>query len=246
MPLEQTEAIILNTFPLADQDKLVTFFSRDRGVIRGVAKGARKFGNRFGSSLEPLSVVRVFYYEKELRDLVTISNCDLLDSFFDLQRSPEMAFTLAYFVELVEEFFPARAGEPRVFRLLCSALEALRSGADRDFTARYFEVWLLKINGLLPDFRRCKKCRRPVETGWLAPKRDGVYCPACASNPNEEMRGVVAEFVDWAAKNSLPAGGSPPFSEADLEMIRQVLESILIYHLERKPKSLAFFKKRTP
>lgn len=242
MPLEQTEAIILKTFPLADQDKLVTFFSRDRGLIRGVAKGARKFGNRFGSSLEPLSIVRVFYYEKERRDLVTISNCDLLDSFFDLQKSPEMCFTLAYFAELVEEFFPARAGEHRIFRLLRSVLEALRDGADRNFTARYFEVWFLQINGLLPDLKRCKKCRKPVETGWLAPRRDGVYCQTCASDPKEETGSGLAAFIDWTRNNSPRAEGGLPFSVEELEMIRRTLQSIIIYHLEKEPKSLAFFR----
>ncbi len=242
MPLEQTEAIVLKTFPLADQDKLVTFFSRDRGLIRGVAKGARKFGNRFGSSLEPLSVVQVFYYEKERRDLVTISNCDLVDSFFDMQKSPEMSFTLAYFAELIEEFFPARAGEHKIFRLLRSVLEALRDGSDRNFTTRYFEVWFLQINGLLPDFKRCKKCREPVETGWLAPTRDGVYCPACASYQKEETRGELVKFVDWVRNNSPRTEGGLPFSEAELETIRQALQSIIIYHLEREPKSLAFLR----
>src|SRR5512135_3655446 len=107
MPTDQAEAIVLRTYNVADQDKIAVLFCREKGVLRGVAKGARKFGNRFGSSLEPLSVVRVFYYEKERKDLVTISNCDLLDSFFDLQKSPEVTFTTAYFAELIEEFFPS-------------------------------------------------------------------------------------------------------------------------------------------
>ena len=73
---------------VGDQDKIAVFFCREKGVIRGVAKGARKFGNRFGSSLEPMSVVRVFYYEKERRDLITVSGCDLLESFFEIQAEP--------------------------------------------------------------------------------------------------------------------------------------------------------------
>ena len=55
MPRDQSESIILRTFPIGDQDKLVVFFGRKRGIFKGVAKGARKFGNRFGSSLEPMT-----------------------------------------------------------------------------------------------------------------------------------------------------------------------------------------------
>ena len=81
MPLEQSEGFILRTFNIGEQDKIVVLFSRDKGLFKGVAKGARKFGNRFGSSLEPLSHVRIFYYEKEGKELVTISNSDLIESF---------------------------------------------------------------------------------------------------------------------------------------------------------------------
>jgi DNA repair protein RecO (recombination protein O) len=46
MPLEQSEAIVLRSFDVGEQDKIVVFFSRDKGIIKGIAKGARKFGNR--------------------------------------------------------------------------------------------------------------------------------------------------------------------------------------------------------
>ena len=111
MPLDQAEAIVLRSFPVGEQDKLVVLFCRDKGILRGVAKGARKFGNRFGSSLEPLTHVRAFFYEKERRELVTVSQCDILQSFFDAQRDYGTACTLAYFAELVEEFIPSRAQE---------------------------------------------------------------------------------------------------------------------------------------
>jgi len=244
MPLEQTEAIVLRTQPLADQDKLVTLFSRERGLIRGVAKGARKFGCRFGSSLEPLSIVRVFYYEKERRDLVTISNCDLIESFFEIQKTPETAFTLAYFAELIEEFFPARSGEEKVFRLLRSVLQALKAEGERDYLARYFEAWFLQINGLLPDFSRCRKCRRPVEDGRLTARMDGVLCASCG--PDEglmETQGEIVRFIDWARRNSPGSGGGQPFSEAELRTIGRTLQAIIIYHLEKEPKALAFLRK---
>jgi len=152
MPIDQSEAIVLRSFNVGEQDKIVAFFSRDKGLLRGMAKGARKFGNRFGSSLEQMSLVRVFYYEKERKDLVTVSQCDLLESFFDVPKDFRTSCTLSYFAELVEEFFPARAKEEVLFRLFLSVLRAIKAGGDIDFLSRYFEAWILQINGLLPDF----------------------------------------------------------------------------------------------
>ena len=115
MPLEQSEAFILRTFHVGDQDKIVVFFAKNKGIIKGIAKGARKFGNRFGSSLEPLSHIKLQYYEKEHKDLVILNSCDLIKSNFELQADMDRAFILSYFSELIEEFFPSREKDDILF-----------------------------------------------------------------------------------------------------------------------------------
>lgn len=242
MPTDQAEAIVLRTTEVGDQDKIAVLFCRDKGVLRGVAKGARKFANRFGSSLEPLSVVRVFYYEKERRDLVTISGCDLLESFFEIQAEPETAFLLTYFAELVETFAPARAKEEVLYRLLLSVLRCLREGGDREFAAAYFEAWFLHANGLLPDLSACRRCRKPLAPGWLAPRRDGAYCADCAPVRKEEVPAETQAFLRWVRRNPPPGGCAPPFADEDIARIRRTLQALIVYHMEREPRTLHLLK----
>jgi DNA repair protein RecO (recombination protein O) len=241
MPLEQTEAIVLRTYNVGEQDKIVVFFSRDRGIIKGVAKGARKFGNRFGSSLEPLSLVKAYYYEKEGKDLVTVSNCDLIESFFELQNTPDISFTLSYFSELIQEFSPSLAKNDKLYRLLLSILRTLSKGGDLNFLSRYFEVWLLKINGVLPDFSKCKKCRKSlIHTGWLSPKKDGVYCNHCAPLKKEQVKPDLGAFIQWIRNNPPPEKGPLPFSSEQLDTIKKALKEMIIFHLEREPKTFRY------
>lgn len=243
MPLDQSEAIVLRSFNIGDQDKIVVLFSREKGLLRAIAKGARKFGNRFGSSLEPMSLVRIFYHEKERKELLTLSNCDLLDSCFEALRDYRTSCMLSYFAELIEEFFPSRAREDVLFRLLLSMLQAVKEGGNLDLLSRYFEAWFLQINGLLPDFKRCKKCRRPLEAGgWLAPRMDGVYCAGCAPQKKDQTAPEVVPFLDWAKRNPPPRKGIAPFTAEQLETIRKTLQSLIIFHLEKEPKSLHFLK----
>lgn len=243
MPLDQAEAIVLRTWNVGDQDKIAVFLTRDRGLVRGAAKGARKFGNRFGSSLEPMSLVTMFYYEKERRDLVTVSDCDLIESFFDIQKDLKASLTLAYFAELIEEFFPARAREDLIFRLLLSILQALQERGDLNLLTRYFEVWFLQINGFLPNVRRCKKCgKAPTESGWLAPKKDGIYCADCAPVKKEEVKPELASFLDWVRKNPPPKSDQRPFSAEVLKAIQGSLQAMIVYHMEKEPKSLRYIK----
>ncbi|NIM59148.1 MAG: DNA repair protein RecO [Candidatus Aminicenantes bacterium] len=243
MPLEQSEAIVLRSFNVGEQDKIVVLFSRDKGIIKGVAKGARKFGSRFGSSLEPLSLVKVFYYEKERKDLVTISNCDLVESFFEIQDDLQTSFTLSYFAELIEEFSPSRAKDDTLYRLLLTILNSLKGGGDLNFLTRYFEAWLLKINGVLPDLDKCKKCHKTLtDSGWLSPKKDGIYCSRCASYKKEAIKPELGSFVQWIKKNTPPKKGALPFSSSELESIKKTLQDIIIFHLEKKPKTLRYLK----
>ena len=194
MPLDQAEAIVLRTSPIGDQDKLCSFLTRDKGVLRGVAKGARKFGNRFGSSLEPMSHVRVFFYEKERRDLVTISACDLLESFFDIQTDLQAALTPAYFAELVEEFVPGpgprgrrlppppgRAPGPRRTRRLGPPDPLLRG--------------LVAPGQRHPARRqRCKKCRKAVAEADAPGCRPGGTGSTAATAPRSARRRSAASW----------------------------------------------------
>jgi DNA repair protein RecO (recombination protein O) len=242
MPTDQSEAIVLRTSNVGDQDKIVVLFGRDKGLFRGVAKGARKFGNRFGSSLEPMTVVRVFYYEKERRELVTISGCDILESFFEIQADPKTAFLLSYFAELVEEFAPARAKEDVLYRLLLSVLRALAAGGDRLILAAYFEAWFLHINGYLPDLGACRKCRKPLNPGWLSAKRDGAYCSDCAPLKKEEVPAETQAFLRWARKNAPSQPDGRAFTPDELGRIRKTLQAMIVFHLEKEPRTLQFLK----
>ncbi|MFW6130970.1 MAG: DNA repair protein RecO [Candidatus Aminicenantaceae bacterium] len=243
MPLKQSEAIILRYFDIGEQDRLVVFFSKDEGIIKGIAKGARKFGNRFGSSLEPFSLVCIFYYEKEKKDLVTISNCDLIDSFFEIQSELNIYFNLCYFAEVIEEFLPLRSKEDKQYRLLLSLLRAIKNGADINFLARYFEAWTLKISGFLPDLNTCKSCRKPLkESGWLSEKKDGAFCHKCAQSKKEKINPELIEFLRLIKKNPPSKTEHFPFSSQQIDDIGKILQSIIVFHLEKEPKSLRFLR----
>ncbi len=244
MSLQQSEAFILRSFNVGEQDKIVVLFSRDKGVLKGVAKGARKFGNRFGSSLEPMSLVKIFYYEKERKELLTISNCDLIESFFEIQKDLKINFTLSYFAELVEEFFPSGAKEDILFRLLRAVLLAIKNKGDLNFLIAYFETWVLKINGLLPALSVCKKCHKKITSfAWLSPKKDGIYCQQCADYKKEKISSKANKLILWIQKNPPGHIKNFPFTSTEIKDLRKVLEEIIVFNLEKEPKTLRYLDK---
>ena len=149
MPLYTAEALVLRTYKLGEADRIVVFLTRDRGKKRGVAPNARKSRKRFGAALEPLTEVRVSYFEKERRELVGLNYAEPVRSPLSA-ASPEALGYSHYFAELIDEWAAEADVDERLFRLGTSALEALVSGAPPEALARYFECWLLRLQGVYP------------------------------------------------------------------------------------------------
>lgn len=151
MPLHSGDALILRTYKLAEADRIVVFLTRDRGKKRGVAKGARRPRSRFTGALEPLTEVKVAYFEKEGRELVGINYAEMVQS--PLKLSGSALEHVSYFAELLDEWAQDADVDERLFRLGTSILDALVAGAPVAPLARYFEYWLLWLQGLYPEER---------------------------------------------------------------------------------------------
>jgi DNA repair protein RecO (recombination protein O) len=149
MPLYTADALVLKTYKLGEADRIVVFLTRDRGKKRGVAPNARRSRRRFGAALEPLTEVRVAYFEKERRELVGLNYAEAVRSPL-AAVSPEALGYSHYFAELIDEWAADSDADERLYRLGASVLDALVAGAPVDALARYFECWLLRLQGVYP------------------------------------------------------------------------------------------------
>ena len=142
MPLYTAEALVLRTYKLGEADRIVVFLTRDRGKKRGVAPNARKSRKRFGAALEPLTEVRVSYFEKERRELVGLNYAEPVRSPLSA-ASPEALGYSHYFAELIDEWAADADVDERLYRLGTSALDALvcrRAGGSAGAVLRVLVV----------------------------------------------------------------------------------------------------------
>jgi len=149
MPLFTADALILRKFTIGESDSLVVFLTRDRGKKRGVAKNARQSRRRFGGALEPMTCGRVTYRERERRDLVFVQDVAPTHSPLRMTTTDSDAYGhLGYFAELIDEWAPENDSNETLFRLGASMVDALTQGIAVDPLARYFEYWLLRLQGV--------------------------------------------------------------------------------------------------
>ena len=235
MPLHTTEAFVLRTYTLAEADKICVFLTKDMGKMRGVAHGARKMKSRFGSALEPFTEVSLTFFQKEGRDLMSVSNCEIVRSQFHVAaRDVETSGAFAYMAELLNEFLPDHEPNERLYRLVSAALEAIEEGNDLSRVLRYFETWLLKLVGFFPDASRCAACGEPVAIG------DSIFltvegaprCFACSGGRgtavNADLRNTILEILRKHplafARKHVRADHITQIGEINYRIIRNALE----------------------
>ena len=255
MPLHTADALILRTYKLGETDRIVVFLTRDRGKKRGVAKGARRPRSRFSGALEPLSEVRVAYFESERRELVGLNYAETIRSPLVLvgganhpsrsrhrppaedSAEPEGPFRrtpgegppprmpagdgggvasdtreadalgyVGYFAELLDEWAQEADADERLYRLGVSMLDALAAGVPLEPLARYFECWLLRLQGVYPESRDALS---PAARQFLTASR---------SAPPERV-------------------GELPAARRALQELEAVHRSLITMHLEKTLKS---------
>jgi DNA repair protein RecO (recombination protein O) len=235
MPQKQSEAIVLRTYPLREADLLVTFFTRAEGKVKGVAKSAMRSKKRFGGALEPLTQVRVYYEDKEKRELARIDSCDVLQSPLSAAVDYGRAAALAHVAEVVDELLPDREVNDAVFRLTSSVLSNMKAGAIW-MPLTYFDLWMTRLTGFLPELHVCVQCGAALdgEKAWFHVLVDGLMClddkRLASSELSWESRKLAAEMFR-APVESLVSDVWPKKRGADL---RKFLVQIMERHLDKK------------
>ena len=240
MGLAESEALVLRTYNLAEADKIVVCLTRNAGLIRAVAKGSRRIKNRFGAALEPFTLVNISYFQKENQELVSLRQAEILKSHFDLLSDPHVLAALAYVGDLLVEFSPPHQTNDKLFRMVRACLDGIAE-APQEFQLilRYFEVWILKLEGFLPDLLKCAGCHQLFSEDDL-PMISGseLSCRRCVQGKGEVLS-RQAYLVLRSTQSLSPPVFVQQFQQTPERIKREIAElthQIIGRVLERRPR----------
>lgn len=198
---------MVDTHELGEADLIVTLVAERAGRVRGVAPSARKSRRRFGGALEPLTRVHASWVEREGKDLHRIESLEPTHSYAAMQSEPARQAACAILAEIATATSREEQPDPDAFRLMGAVLDALEAGLPVWTAVRYFELWQLRLHGVLPDLSECESCGkgfeaaddRFVETG------EGLRCASCArasARPSVRLAPDDLAFLRAAVKRS--------------------------------------------
>ena len=246
------EALILRTYRYGEADRIVVFLTEDRGKKRGVAKNATKSRRRFGAALESLTRGRASYVEYETRELVRLDRVEprvspiTAASGRDAETAAHVLGYAAYFAELLDEWAPENAANERLFRLGASVGEALCGGGAAEALGRYFEYWLLRLEGVYPAVDVCPRCGCTLRSGAVLAVVDRAYvCEGC-SHGGLALSAAAMVFLNGVGKRTPSEVGAARLEPGVLRELEHVHERLITMHLEKELRSARVVRELRP
>jgi DNA repair protein RecO (recombination protein O) len=244
MLTHESEAVVLRQYPLSEADRIVVFFTREYGKVRAVAQGAKRLKSRMGGCLEPLNHVHLRFYLKEGGDLARVRQCETIYSYLGRSPSLERVYAFSYLAELVQELSQENYPNQLLFRLFLSVLEAGSKVGAGEGLIRYFELWSLRLNGLLPDYDYCARCGRCVRhEGFFAWLEAGQgRCSPCARGRGLHVRSAAARLLHSMSRLSPEQFAALPWEAPSGKDLERLTQGLLELHIEKRLKSYSILR----
>jgi len=184
---QKLEALVLSRRSIGEADRLVTFFTRQHGIVRAVAKGVRRIPSRRGPHLEPYT--RVLSLITDSRAGKYIGAVETQEYFSGLTGDQE-AFTHARNMSLViTRLIGEDDPQPQLYDFLLQAWRNLPAAypAQRRLMEGALIMMALQCAGLAPNLGKCQQCgiERPSEAVVLNTQQGGWQCLLCTSSLHE-------------------------------------------------------------
>jgi len=238
MPLIETESIVLKTYNLAEADRIVVLLTRDHGLVRGVAKGAKRLKSKFGSGLEPYSIVKATYFEKDSVELVSIQQIDLVQSSFAAAGNPHFLQKFSYLAELLIATLPPHDPNETLYRMVKACIDTAKAdGGTIEAVAVYFALWLLRLSGYMPDWSACEMCGQQFDESESAGLASNFHlaCRRCRSASVREIDASMRLIV-IAARRLTPTQFSAccSASSESLSALSLVMRQLISHSIGRQ------------
>ena len=155
----------------------------------------------------------------------------------------------SYLLELLMETVPEREANDSLFRLLLHVLPLLGDSNKSRLASVYFQIWHLKLAGLLPSLTACSGCGGGLNpgTGSLPPVRMTLDFSAgnAGKGPGRRIDGDVLELAGLVVRKSLPELAGGRVAREAVSALNAVAEEMVQSGFERKFDSLSVLRRES-
>lgn len=230
----RTRAIIIKNRDFREADKLVTFFSEQRGKTTAVARGIKKPGSSLRACVQPFCHAQL--YISQSKELGTITQGKMLDFYGNCREDLERTLYIMYIMELLDKTLMEQVPLVPLYRTVLEILELFNQTGLNLLALRYFETALLVNLGYKPVLNQCVVCGEKTRLPAFSIPEGGMVCAACRSQVADVvvLPGEVLGLLKLFSSGNLKIVSRVKANPAAMKKLELFLEHYLEYHLERK------------
>ena len=163
-----TNAINLKSYDFGEADKIVMMYSKEKGLIKCMAKGSKKPNGKLCGRMDMFVANNLLLTKGKSMD--TVSQAEVVNSFFKLRQDSDKLFYSMYCVETIKNFGEENdENSDVVYDLLYSALSKIsesKNESDIILTTIKFQLKIMQIFGYAPEFDKCNICRNNIGNNY--------------------------------------------------------------------------------
>jgi len=235
--LYREQGIVLRTYKLGEQDRILHLLTQGRGKVRAVAKGVRRPGSRFGGRLEPFSHVDLQLYAGRSLDIVT--QAELVTSFAPVRADFALSACGSVMVEAADHLAQEDERSNRLFLLLLEGLRTLAlSPVTPSAVLDGYLFRLASVAGYHPHLDACAACGAPGPHDVFTIAAGGSLCPDDAPFDAHPLDPAVTALLRRLLGGPLADQRDAPEDPRVRRAAAALVASYLTYHLGRPLRAL--------
>lgn len=177
----KVEALVFFRKNIGEADRMVTFFTKEHGLVRAIAKGVRKIPSSRGGHLEPLTKVSVLLNES--RAGVYVGNVETEEYFRNLHADIDATTRVRRVLYAFMKFFDTGQGLPQLFDALDLSWKLFPQLPlqKRRLVESSLYLQIMQLAGVLPELSACAECSLPkTQDAIVISFGEGVWrCLSC-------------------------------------------------------------------
>lgn len=239
MGTEKLRGIVIGERIKGESNKQIVVLAKGLGRVLLSARGARNAKSRLLAATQLFCYADFVVYEG--KGFYSITQAELLNSFYGLRLDMEKLAEAVYLTELTDRCCPEGLEQDEVLALLYCAFLVMEKGTlPPKLVSRIFELKLLQISGLFAP-EECSVCGKEEGTLFFDGRLGAFFCETHCTKDSIEIYDAVRRAIAFVLEKEGREVFGFRLSEEALAQMTSILRDYMDVHMDLRLKSRDFF-----
>lgn len=238
-----TQGLVIGEKNVGENDRLVTLFTKEYGVLKAYVPGAKSIKSKRSSASSLLTYSNFAISRKG--EIYRITEADAISSFFTMGLDVEVLSLAQYFCELASVFVEQMSPNEEFLRLILNSLHFITK--ERKYPPlikAITEFRIAVISGYRPDLLACNDCGKFEDDIMLLNCEDGsILCKNCTEKfdgliPLDRTTLSALRHITFSEFSKLYSFSVP---EKTADNLSKITEKYLTYQTDYRFSTLDFY-----